>query len=48
MVNDLSSIIELMCKLFADDTTLVDFDSDLDSHIKCFVEIESDPWVVEL
>ena len=30
MINDLAFIIELMCKLFADDTTLGDFDNDLD------------------
>ena len=28
MINDLAFIIELMCKLFADDTTLGDFDND--------------------
>ena len=38
MINDLAFIIELMCKLFADDTTLGDFDNDLDRLIKRFVE----------
>jgi len=29
MINDLAYIIDLMCKLFADDTTLEDVDKDL-------------------
>jgi hypothetical protein len=38
MINDLAFIIELMCKLFTDDTTLGDYDNVLDTLIKRFVE----------
>jgi hypothetical protein len=38
MINDLAFIIELMCKLFSDDTTLGDFDNDLDRLIKRFLK----------
>ncbi len=38
MINDLAFIIELMCKLFADNTTLGDFDNNLDRLIKRVVE----------
>ena len=31
MINDLAYILDLMCKLFADDTTLGDVDKDLDT-----------------
>jgi len=37
MINDLAFIISLMCKLFADDTTLGDSDKDLETLIKRFV-----------
>ena len=37
MINDLAYIIELMCKLFADDTTLGDVDKDLNILINRFV-----------
>ena len=37
MINDLAYIIELMCKLFADDTTLGDVDMDLNILINRFV-----------
>jgi len=38
MINDLAYIIDLMCKLFADDTTLGDVDKDLNTLINRFVE----------
>ena len=38
MINDLAYMIELMCKLFADDTTLGDCDKDLNSLITRFVK----------
>ena len=38
MINDLAYILDLMCKLFADDTTLGDVDKDLDTLIKRFVD----------
>jgi hypothetical protein len=38
MINDLAYIIDLMCKLFADDTTLGDVDKDLITLINRFVE----------
>ena len=37
MINDLAYILELMCKLFADDTTLGDVDMDLNILINRFV-----------
>jgi hypothetical protein len=37
MINDLAYILELMCKLFADDTTLGDVDKDLSTLINRFV-----------
>ena len=37
IINDLAYMIELMCKLFADDTTLGDVDKDLNVLIKRFV-----------
>jgi hypothetical protein len=37
MINDLAYIIELMCKLFADDTTLGDVDKDLNILINRFI-----------
>jgi hypothetical protein len=37
MSNDLAYIIELMCKLFADDTTLGGVDKDLNILINRFV-----------
>ena len=37
MINDLAYILDLMCKLFADETTLGDVDKDLDTLIKRFV-----------
>ena len=33
MINDLAYILELMCKLFADDTTLGDVDKDLSTSV---------------
>jgi hypothetical protein len=36
MINDLAYIIELMCKLFADDTTFGDVDQDLNTLINRF------------
>ena len=41
MINDLAYIIDLMCKLFADDTTLGDVDKDLITLINRFVKIKS-------
>ena len=38
MINDLAFIIDLLCKLFADDTTLGDADKDLNTLINRFVE----------
>ena len=38
MINDLAFIIDLLCKLFADDTTLGDYDKDLDTLINRFVK----------
>ncbi len=38
MINDLAFIIEIVCKLFADDATLGDFDNDLDRLLKSFAE----------
>ena len=38
LINDYSFIIVLMCKLFAEYTTLGDFDNDLDMLIKSFVQ----------
>ena len=38
MINDLAFIIELMCKLFADENTQGEFDNDLDRLIKRFIE----------
>ena len=35
-INDLAFILDLMCKMFADDTTLYDKNSDLDSLIRKF------------
>ena len=38
MINDLAFIIDLLCKLFADDTTLGDADKDLNTLTNRFVE----------
>ena len=38
MINDLAFMIDLLCKLFADDTTLGDYDKDLDTLINRFVK----------
>ena len=38
MINDLAFTIDLLCKLFADDTTLGDADKDLNTLINRFVE----------
>ena len=38
MINHLAFIIDLLCKLFADDTTLGDADKDLNTLINRFVE----------
>jgi hypothetical protein len=38
MIKDLAYIIDLICKLFADDTTLGDVDKDLNTLMNRFVE----------
>ena len=38
VINNLALIINFMCKLFADDTTLGNFDKDLDTLIKTFAD----------
>ena len=35
-INDLAFVVELICKMFADDTTLYDADCDLDILINRF------------
>jgi hypothetical protein len=43
MINDLAFVIELMCKLFADDTTLGDFDKDL-KKLKNLLKTRKKKW----
>jgi hypothetical protein len=38
MINDVAFIIDLMCKLFADDTTLGDVDKYLNTLVNRFIE----------
>ena len=38
IINDLAFIIDLLCKLFADDTTLGDVDKDLNTLVNRFIE----------